>query len=97
VTVESWGLLPSGSLQIPPHPPRVVWQWNWIVPDAVPMCGLRPVLTVVVVPVRACVQYVSMLRGMTKGRAQYTMQLNRYDVVPPNIQEKIVSQNKVAA
>lgn len=44
-------------------------------------------------------QYVSTLRGMTKGRAQYTMQLEKYDVVPNTIQEKIVGQHasKVAA
>ena len=34
-------------------------------------------------------QYVSQLRGMTKGRAQYSMKLERYEVVPPNIQTEI--------
>ena len=43
-------------------------------------------------------QYVSTLRGMTKGRAQYTMQLEKYDVVPNQIQEKIVAASgKTAA
>lgn len=43
------------------------------------------------VPLSEMFQYVSTLRGMTKGRAQYTMQLEKYEVVPPNIQEKIVA------
>lgn len=42
-------------------------------------------------------QYVSVLRGMTKGRAQYTMQLERYEVVPPNIQQDIVAKSKAGA
>ncbi len=32
------------------------------------------------VPLAEMFQYVSTLRGMTKGRAQYTMQLERYEV-----------------
>ena len=43
------------------------------------------------VPLSEMFQYVSTLRGMTKGRAQYTMQLEKYEVVPPSIQEKIVA------
>lgn len=34
---------------------------------------------------------------MTKGRANYSMVLERYEVVPPNIQTEIVSKQKVAA
>lgn len=49
------------------------------------------------VPLSEMFNYVSTLRGMSKGRAQYTMQLERYDVVPATIQEKIVSGSKVAA
>ena len=45
------------------------------------------------VPLSEMFQYVSTLRGMTKGRAQYTMQLEKYEVVPPSIQEKIVAQS----
>jgi elongation factor G len=49
------------------------------------------------VPLSEMFQYVSSLRGMTKGRAQYTMQLEKYDVVPSHIQEKVVaSTGKVA-
>lgn len=49
------------------------------------------------VPLAEMFQYVSVLRGMTKGRAQYSMQLERYDVVPPNIQTEIVSKQKAMA
>eukprot|EP00195_Chlamydomonas_chlamydogama_P011914 CAMPEP_0202890934 /NCGR_PEP_ID=MMETSP1392-20130828/1169_1 /ASSEMBLY_ACC=CAM_ASM_000868 /TAXON_ID=225041 /ORGANISM="Chlamydomonas chlamydogama, Strain SAG 11-48b" /LENGTH=777 /DNA_ID=CAMNT_0049574589 /DNA_START=45 /DNA_END=2378 /DNA_ORIENTATION=- len=49
------------------------------------------------VPLAEMFQYVSVLRGMTKGRAQYSMQLERYEVVPPNIQTEIINKNKVAA
>ena len=40
---------------------------------------------------------MSVLRGMTKGRAQYSMVLERYEVVPPNIQTDIIAKTKVAA
>lgn len=49
------------------------------------------------VPLAEMFQYVSQLRGMTKGRAQYSMQLERYDVVPPNIQQEIVAKQKAMA
>lgn len=49
------------------------------------------------VPLSEMFQYVSVLRGMTKGRAQYTMQLERYEVVPPNIQQEIVAKSKAVA
>ena len=41
------------------------------------------------VPLSEMFNYVSKLRGMTKGRANYTMQLKKYDMVPPNIQKEI--------
>jgi elongation factor G len=44
------------------------------------------------VPLSEMFQYVSNLRGMTKGRAQYSMQLEKYDVVPPQIQRTIVAE-----
>ncbi|KAI7838682.1 hypothetical protein COHA_007484 [Chlorella ohadii] len=46
------------------------------------------------VPLSEMFNYVSTLRGMTKGRAQYTMQLEKYEVVPNHIQEKIVADAK---
>lgn len=41
------------------------------------------------VPLSEMFNYVSNLRGMTKGRAQYTMILDRFEVVPQNIQNQI--------
>ena len=35
---------------------------------------------------------MSQLRGMSKGRANYSMKLERYEVVPPNIQTEIVAK-----
>jgi elongation factor G len=48
------------------------------------------------VPLAEMFQYVSVLRGMTKGRAQYSMQLERYEVVPPQIQTELVAKSKGA-
>uniref|UniRef100_A0A0E0H3M3 Elongation factor G, chloroplastic n=1 Tax=Oryza nivara TaxID=4536 RepID=A0A0E0H3M3_ORYNI len=41
------------------------------------------------VPLAEMFQYVSTLRGMTKGRASYTMQLAKFDVVPQHIQNEL--------
>mmetsp|Transcript_13262 Transcript_13262/g.23817 ORF Transcript_13262/g.23817 Transcript_13262/m.23817 type:complete len:770 (-) Transcript_13262:1975-4284(-) len=41
------------------------------------------------VPLSEMFQYVSTLRSMSKGRAQYTMSLHSYAVVPANIQKEI--------
>mmetsp|Transcript_25121 Transcript_25121/g.64871 ORF Transcript_25121/g.64871 Transcript_25121/m.64871 type:complete len:780 (+) Transcript_25121:142-2481(+) len=49
------------------------------------------------VPLAEMFQYVSELRSMSKGRAQYTMHLERYDVVPGNIQTEIINKMKVQA
>jgi len=46
------------------------------------------------VPLAEMFQYVSRLRGMTKGRANYSMSLERYDQVPPNIQTTICAEKK---
>ena len=58
---------------------------------------LPPQLVKASVPLSEMFNYVSTLRGMSKGRAQYTMQLEKYEVVPSHIQEKIVADSKVAA
>eukprot|EP00798_Chlamydomonas_sp_ICE-L_P032383 gene32382-2576_t len=57
--------------------------------------GMKMVLAFV--PLAEMFSYVSTLRSMTKGRAQYSMVLERYEVVPPNIQKDIVDKMKVAA
>jgi elongation factor G len=49
------------------------------------------------VPLSEMFNYVSNLRGMTKGRASYQMKLGKYDVVPPNIQSEIVSNRAVTS
>ncbi|CAI5956164.1 unnamed protein product, partial [Closterium sp. NIES-64] len=44
------------------------------------------------VPLSEMFNYVSNLRGMTKGRANYTMQLAQFDIVPTNIQNQITAK-----
>merc|ERR1719217_1925914 len=46
------------------------------------------------VPLANMFQYVSALRSATKGRASYAMNLDRYDIVPPNIEKEIMSKYK---
>jgi elongation factor G len=41
------------------------------------------------VPLANMFQYVSTLRSMSKGRANYSMKLANYDFVPPNIEEDL--------
>jgi elongation factor G len=41
------------------------------------------------VPLAEMFQYVSTLRSMSKGRANYSMKLANYDFVPPNIEEEL--------
>jgi elongation factor G len=42
------------------------------------------------VPLSEMFGYATDVRSMTQGRANYTMQFERYDEVPPNIAEKVV-------
>lgn len=50
------------------------------------------------VPLAEMFQYVSTLRGMTKGRASYIMQLAKFDVVPQHIQNQLTAKGlEVAA
>ncbi|XP_068634472.1 elongation factor G-2, chloroplastic-like [Aristolochia californica] len=49
------------------------------------------------VPLAEMFQYVSTLRGMTKGRASYTMQLAKFDVVPQHIQNQLSSKEEAVA
>merc|ERR1712054_512924 len=48
------------------------------------------------VPLANMFQYVSSLRGMSKGRAQYSMKLSTYDFVPPNVEKELVADFKPA-
>ncbi|KAL2489629.1 Elongation factor G [Forsythia ovata] len=49
------------------------------------------------VPLAEMFQYVSTLRGMTKGRASYTMQLAKFDVVPQHIQNQLAAKEDAVA
>jgi len=49
------------------------------------------------VPLSEMFNYVSNLRGMTKGRASYQMNLAKYDVVPPNLMQDIVAKRAMAS
>lgn len=49
------------------------------------------------VPLAEMFQYVSTLRGMTKGRASYTMQLAKFDVVPQHIQNQLANKEEPVA
>lgn len=49
------------------------------------------------VPLAEMFQYVSTLRGMTKGRASYTMQLAKFDVVPQHIQNQLATKEDAVA
>ncbi len=42
-------------------------------------------------------QYVSTLRGMSKGRAAYSMKLSKYDFVPPNIEKTLIEKFKTGS
>jgi len=49
------------------------------------------------VPLSEMFQYISTLRSISKGRAQYQMTLHSYDFVPPNIQQEIIEKVKSTA
>ena len=48
------------------------------------------------VPLANMFQYVSTLRSMSKGRANYSMKLANYDFVPPNIEAELKAGFKAA-
>jgi len=48
------------------------------------------------VPLAEMFNYVSKLRGMSKGRANYSMKLARYEAVPKAVQEEMASNSKAA-
>jgi len=45
------------------------------------------------VPLKEMFGYISTLRGMTKGRASFSMQFHHYDPVPRNIAEEIMAKS----
>ena len=46
------------------------------------------------VPLGNMFQYVSTLRSLSKGRAQYSMELNCYDFVPGDVEKKLAEKYK---
>jgi elongation factor G len=48
------------------------------------------------VPLAEMFGYATDVRSNTQGRATYTMQFDRYEVVPPNIAEKVVGEQAAA-
>ncbi len=46
------------------------------------------------VPLANMFQYVSSLRSATKGRASYAMNLESYEMVPPNVEKELLSKYK---
>ena len=46
------------------------------------------------VPLANMFQYVSQLRSITKGRASYSMELDTYEVVPPNVEKELLAKYK---
>merc|ERR1712244_118156 len=44
------------------------------------------------VPLANMFQYVSTLRSISKGRANYSMKLANYDFVPPNVEKELMAK-----
>jgi elongation factor G len=49
------------------------------------------------VPLANMFNYVSTLRSLSKGRAQYSMVLDSYDFVPPNVEKELQEKFKPAS
>ena len=47
------------------------------------------------VPLKEMFGYINQLRGMTKGRASFTMQFHHYDPVPRNIADEIMAKERL--
>ncbi|CAM9794323.1 unnamed protein product [Choristocarpus tenellus] len=52
--------------------------------------GLKSIESMV--PLANMFQYVSTLRSSTKGRANYSMQLAKYDFVPQNVEKELLAK-----
>ncbi len=57
--------------------------------------GLNQVVKAVV-PLSEMFGYMTTLRSMTEGRAGFTMEFVRYDVVPQNVADEIIKSRKIA-
>jgi len=38
--------------------------------------------------------YITTLRSMTEGRASYTMEFDKYEIVPGNVAQEIIESRK---
>ena len=47
------------------------------------------------VPLMEVTTYARTLSSMTGGQGSYTMEFSHYDVVPPNVQQEIISKAKL--
>jgi elongation factor G len=50
------------------------------------------IAVVATVPLSEMFGYIGHLRGMTSGRASYTMEFSHYDPVPRNVAEEVIEQ-----
>jgi len=47
------------------------------------------------VPLREVTTYARQLSSMTGGQGSYAMEFSHYDVMPPNVQQVVMSKSKV--
>ena len=47
------------------------------------------------VPLAEVITYARTLSSMTGGQGSYSMEFSHYDVVPPNVQQEIISKTKL--
>lgn len=48
-------------------------------------------------PLAELMSYQNRLNALTSGQGRYTLSLSHYEAVPPNVQQQLTSQHKVAA
>ncbi len=56
--------------------------------------GIEPERIVAEVPMSEMNKYAIELRSMTQGRGEFTLQFERYEQAPPNVVQKVISENQ---